>query len=61
MKKEEIKKIIEEVVLQEAVIKFNSTPKVGEPFDIEKHNHANRLLNEMNSFIHDKLIKRLNL
>lgn len=61
MKNEVIKEIIAKVVLEEAVIKLNSAPKAGEPFDIEKHNHTNRMLNEMNGFIYDELVKRLSL
>ena len=57
--REEIKKIIKRVVLEEAVIKFNSTPEIGEKFNPEKHNHTNKLLNEMNSFIYDELIKNI--
>ncbi len=55
----ETKNIIEQVVLVDAVIKFNSTPQIGEPFDIEKHNHTNKMLNEMCGYIYDELIKRL--
>ena len=55
----EIKKIIEQIVLVEAVEKFNSVPEIGEKFDIEKHNHANMMLNNMNKFIYQELIKRL--
>ena len=52
-------KIIEKVVLVDSVGKFNSTPEVGEKFDLEKHNHANRLLNQMNQYIYQSLKSQL--
>jgi len=53
------KKLIEEICLVKATEKFNSTPQIGESFDMEKHNHANRMLNEMACYINDELIKNL--
>jgi hypothetical protein len=52
-------KEIEKVILGEAVVKFNSTPEIGEEFNLEKHNHANRMLNEMSTFIYKRILEIL--
>ena len=49
----------ERIVLVDAMVKFNSTPEVFEPFNIEKHNHTNKMLNDMNRYIYDALISSL--
>jgi len=44
-----------EIILVKAVSKFNSTPQIGESFDIEKHNHTNKMLNGMTDFIYKEI------
>jgi len=61
METRELKEILKKVILQDAVIKFNSTPQVGEKFDMEKHNHANKMLNGMNNYIYNELVSKLEL
>jgi len=51
---EEWEEKFEKIVLEEAVIKFNATPEVGEPFDVDKLNYTNKLLNDITSFIYEK-------
>ena len=45
------KKDLERIVLQEAVSNYTAGREVGETFDLEKINYANKHLNEMNCFI----------
>lgn len=54
-----VEKLLEQVILVEAIGKFNSTPQVGEKIDVEKHNYTNKMLNEMNIFIHTRLLNSL--
>ena len=58
--RERMVKEIERIVILDAIMKFNSTPEVFEPFNVEKHNYANKMLNEMNVYIYNALITSVN-
>ena len=49
--RESVLEEVEKLIHTDAVLKFNSTPEVGEKFDEEKHNHANNLLNQMTTWL----------
>lgn len=51
--------LLEEIIFTKAVSEFNSTPEVGEKFDVEKHNYANDLLNKHGKYIYDECMKKL--
>ena len=57
--REEIRKEIENIILVNAVMKFNSTPQVGETFNPEKHNHTNKMLNDISGYIHEAILSLL--
>ena len=52
--KEHVFKELEKIILVDSIMAVNSTPEVGEVFDLEKLNYTNARLNELNGFIWDK-------
>lgn len=57
--RKELERILEKVILIDAIEEVTATPEVGEKFDVEKYNYANRLLNEHSTYIYDNLLKEL--
>lgn len=55
----DIVQLLEDVIFTKAVFEFNSTPEVGEKFDVEKHNYANDLLNKHGKYIYDECMKKM--
>lgn len=61
--RQEITKILEQVILIDAVNKFNATPVVGEAFDMKRLNAINQALNDHGSYLYnelkDKFVKKI--